>query len=175
MRLQKAQVEHLLSMISEGLKTDEINKRAATFDPTYQVSRGQVEQYRKTRKVQIAEIIKAGQVKGLTDGLATKEARVDLLKQLAIKMRDELMDDPEKFWLRQVKGIGQGENFQEIEYFEFNTSEVQQLRGVLDDIAQEVGHRIKNVDVKSNGEVIKGYVGFSPDDWDEQTKDGVKK
>jgi hypothetical protein len=156
MRLYKIQIEHLLSMISEGLKTDEINKRAEAFDPTYQVTRSQVEGYRTRRAIDIDAIRKAGEIKGLTEGLANKEARVALLKKLADKMAKELLEEPEKkegsrWWLHNIKGIGQAGNFKEIEYFEFNAAEVQQLRGVLDDIAAETSGRIQKRELSGPG------------------------
>lgn len=30
------------------------------------------------------------------------------------------------------------------------------------------GRMVKNVDIKSGGEIIKAYVGISPDDWDKE-------
>jgi hypothetical protein len=141
MRLKKAQIVQLLTLIGEGLKTDEINKKAGEFDPPFKVSRQQVDGYRKRRGIDIYTIIKEGEVKGLTEGLATKERRVQALKLLGEKMQNELMNDPHKFWVRNVKGIGRGDDYQEVEYFEFNASEVRELRETLADIAMEVGDR----------------------------------
>jgi hypothetical protein len=141
MRLKKAQVVQLLTLIGEGLKTDEINKRAEQFNPPFKVSRQQVDGYRKSRAIDISAIIKEGEIKGLTEGLATKERRVQALKLLGEKMQNELMNEPHKFWVRNVKGIGRGDDYQEVEYFEFNASEVRELRETLADIAEEVGDR----------------------------------
>jgi hypothetical protein len=41
------------------------------------------------------------------------------------------------------KGIGSQDNYERVEYEEFNKAEVESLRGVLDDIAREVGDRSK--------------------------------
>jgi hypothetical protein len=130
-----------LTLIGEGLKTDEINKRAEQFNPPFKVSRQQVDGYRKSRAIDISAIIKEGEIKGLTEGLATKERRVQALKLLGEKMQNELMNEPHKFWVRNVKGIGRGDDYQEVEYFEFNASEVRELRETLADIAEEVGDR----------------------------------
>ena len=159
MRLKKTQVEQLLTLIGEGLKTDEINKQAEKFDPPFFVSRSQVEHYRKTRQISIDAIRKAGELRGLTEGLATKEARVDLLKKLAHKMRDDLLVEPKnkddsRWWVHNVKGIGRGDDFQQVDIYEFNASEMRELRGTLEDIAAETGGRVKNVDVKSDGEKV---------------------
>jgi hypothetical protein len=163
MKLKKSQAEHLLTLIGEGLKTDEINKRAEKFDPSFSVSRAQVQHYRKTRQIDIDAIRKAGELRGLTEGLATKEARVDLLKKLADKMRDDLLVEPEskddsRWWVHNVKGIGRGDDFQQVDIYEFNASETRELRGVLDDIAAETGGRVKNLDLNRDGTPIIFHV-----------------
>jgi hypothetical protein len=43
--------------------------------------------------------------------------------------------------LDQVKGVGSGDAAMIVDYEEFNKSEVDAYRGVLDDIAKEVGDR----------------------------------
>jgi len=156
MRLNKGQKEYLITLIAEGMKTDEINRRAAKFDPTFSVTRQQVEQYRRTRKVDIDKILKDGEIKGLTEGLATKEARVMLLKKLAEKMQNDLLiesEDPKdsRWWVHNVKGIGRGDDFQQVDIYEFNASEVRELRGVLDDIAAETSGRIQKRELSGPG------------------------
>jgi hypothetical protein len=49
-------------------------------------------------------------------------------------------------WTDQVKMIGSGPFAKEVDYEEFNTAEVTQYRGVLDDIAKELGHRKTGVE-----------------------------
>ena len=57
-------------------------------------------------------------------------------------------------WLDQVKGVGSGPIAEIVDYEEFNTAEIAQFRGILDDIAKETGGREKNIDIKSDGEKI---------------------
>lgn len=139
MRLQKVQKEALLKWISEGLQSDEINDRAAVFDVPFEVSRQQVDGYRDRRAIEIAAIRRAGEYDALTEGLATKAARVQKLQQLAALMEQDIFGG--FLWTDQVKMIGSGPFAKEVEYEEFNTAEVTQYRGVLDDIAKEVGDR----------------------------------
>jgi hypothetical protein len=139
MRLRKAQKEALLSWIAEGLLSDECNERAAQFDPPFSVSRQQVDHYRETRKVDLAAISRAAQMDALTEGLALKEVRVAKLQQLAALMERDLFGG--FLWTDQVKSIGSGDAQQVVEYEEFNRAEVDAYRGVLDDIAKEVGGR----------------------------------
>jgi hypothetical protein len=80
MRLKKKQKEAVLRWIAEGLQSDEINQRAAEFIPPFQVFRQQVDYYRRTRRADIAALVKVGEQDALTEGLATKGERVKKLK-----------------------------------------------------------------------------------------------
>lgn len=139
-RLTKKQREALLIWIGEGLETDEINVRAAKWKPPFKVTRQQVDHYRKTRKISMKEIQVTGELQSLTSGLAVRETRVSRLQKLADLLIKDLFDS-DLLWTDEVKGIGAAENFQRIDYKEFNKAEVDSLRGVLDDIAAEVGDR----------------------------------
>ena len=153
MRLKKAQREALIAWIAEGLESDEINKRAAKFKPRFKVSRNTVTHYRKTRGMKLEEIQEAGEVNALKSGFALKENRVAALQKLADKMIGDLIGG-DKMWLLQVKGIGGYENYERVEYWDFNRSEVESLRGVLDDISSEVGERIRKTDLTSGGKPL---------------------
>ena len=155
MRLRKAQQKVLLTWIAEGLQTDEINERASKFRPRFKVSHQQVDYYRKSRDLKLEEIQEQAESNALKTGFALKEYRVEKLNQLAERMFQELTKEDEKWWLPQVKGIGQGPNFERVEYFEFNKSEIETLRGVLDDIAAELGDRLKKVDLTSGGQKLQ--------------------
>jgi phosphopantetheinyl transferase (holo-ACP synthase) len=150
MRLKKAQKEALLVWIAEGLESDEINKRAKKFKPPFSVLRSQVTWYRKTRDTKLEAIQEAGEVDSLKTGFAVKENRVKALQTLAEKMLEQLTrEEDNRLWTTMVKGIGSNENYQRVEYEEFNKAEVDSFRGVLDDIATEVGQRIRRTDVTS--------------------------
>jgi hypothetical protein len=125
--------------ISEGLQSDEINLRAAVFDPPFEVSRQQVDWYRSTRAKSIAAMSAAAEHDALTTGLALKSNRVMKLQHLAALMEQDIFGG--FLWTDQVKMIGSGPFAKEVDYEEFNTAEVQQYRGTLDDIAKEVGDR----------------------------------
>lgn len=146
MKLRKKQREFLMEKVAEGLETGEINKLAAKFKPPFKVTRQQVDYYRKTLGVKIDEIIAAGETNALVTGLSVKENRVKLLHDLAEMLRADLLENG-KAWLEESKGIGSGENYERIDYETFNAAEVAQLRGVLDDIASELGDRVRKQEV----------------------------
>lgn len=140
MRLNKAQREALLSWLAEGLLSDEANRRSAVFEPPFAISRQTMDGYRKRWNIRIAEIREEADNAAIREGLAKKSERVLLLRRLAEHMTADLFER-KLFWTSMVKGIGDKDNYERIEYEEFNGAEVTQLRGVLDDIAKEVGER----------------------------------
>lgn len=142
MKLNKKQREQLLVWVAEGLESGEINKRAAKFKPAFQVTRQQVDHYRKTREVSIEEIKEQGETSALTTGLALKENRVKMLQDLANLLVTDIFKDG-LLWTENAKGLGSGPAFERYDYKEFNAAEVRELRGVLEDIASEVGERVK--------------------------------
>jgi len=145
MRLKKTQKEKLLEWIAEGQQTDEINDRAAQLDTPFTVSRQQVDWYRSTRAVDIAALRSVSETDALTTGLAVRSERVRKLQQLAALLERDLFGG--FLWTDQVKSIGSGPLTEIVDYEEFNGAEVIQYRGVLDDIAKEVGQRKQGVEV----------------------------
>ena len=166
MRLIKSQKAAVLEWIADGLQTDEINQRAAEFKRPFSVSRQQVDYYRKTRKVDIEAIKLASDSDALKSGLALKEVRVDKLRQLAALMEKDLLGG--FLWLEQVKGVGSGPTATLVDYEEFNASEVAAYRGVLDDIAKEVGGRAARLEHTGadGGAIPITYIKENRDDAD---------
>lgn len=145
MRLKKKQKEAVLAWIAEGLQTDEINERAAEFHPSFSVTRQNVDQYRKSRKIDLEAISKVDETNALTAGYALKEHRVLKLSQLAELMERDIFGG--FLWTEEVKGVGAGAAAEVVEYEEFNRAEVEAWRGVLDDIAAETGGRVRKTEL----------------------------
>lgn len=161
MKLRKKQREYLVQLVAEGLETDEINKLAAKFKPPFKVTRQQVDHYRKTRGIKIDEIKDADETSALKVGLSLKENRVKLLHDMAELLRADLFDNG-LLWTEQAKGLGSGPAFERYDYLEFNQAEVSQLRGILDDIAAEVGERINKSEITGKD---GGPIPFDLDSW----------
>ena len=153
MRLKKKQKELVIKLVAEGLQTDEINEQAAEFKPSFSVSRQQVDYYRKTREQDIQVIRAVDEKSALVEGYANKEHRVYKLSLLATLMEKDLLGG--FLWLDDLKGVGSGDVAQIVDFETFNSSEVAQYRGVLDDIAKETGGRVQKTDVTSKGEKIE--------------------
>lgn len=167
MRLGAKQKQHLLKSISEGLRTDEINERAAKGEkgrPAYHVSRQQVDFYRKRLGVKVEELQEAGELDALKTGFAVKARRVESLNALAEQLEEELRGD-NLLWIDRVRLAGGGRQAVRIDYEEFNEAGVRQFRGVLDDIAKEVGDRRQKHDVTLDArEALAKLLGVSADE-----------
>lgn len=145
-RLTRLQKSALLEWVAEGLETDEINRRAGDFTDSFAVSRQQVDYYRRTRGTSFAEKKSKGDDSALTKGFAVREKRIEALNNLATILLTELTEQ-KKLWLKNRKSIGSGLFAEVITYRTFNESEVRQFRGLLDDLAKEMGERATNVNV----------------------------
>jgi hypothetical protein len=89
-------------------------------------------------------ILQVDENNALTTGLALKENRVKDLQRLAELLKKDLFGG--FLWTEEVKGVGSGEAAEIIDYDVFNASEISAFRGVLDDIAKEMGGRVQKVE-----------------------------
>jgi hypothetical protein len=148
MRLKKQQRLALIQWVAEGLQSDEINLRASELDDPFSVGRTTVAHYRKTRQADIKRILEQSEDEALTTGLAVRSERIRKLKALAMRLERDLFSGPDDYvWTDQIKSIGSGLDAQVVEFEEFNAAEIVQYRGLLDDIAKEMGERKQNQDV----------------------------
>lgn len=145
MRLKKEQKRAIQEWVAAGLESGEINSKAAEYEPPFSVSRAQVLYYRQTRGVKLGELMQSSDYDALKTGLALKAERVKKLAQLAGLMEKDLFGGV--LWTDDVKMIGSGAYQERVEFEEFNAAEVQQYRGVLDDIAKEVGERAQKTEL----------------------------
>lgn len=103
---------------------------------------------------QAAEKIETERIAILGRGYALRHERVRKLDELAGMLFSEV-SQYELRWLEGEKST------------KFNSDLIEQARKTLEDIAREMGERIIRTDITSGDKPIKGYVGISPDDWDE--------
>lgn len=170
MRLKKAQREALIEWVAEGLLSDEINARAGEFNPPFSVARQTITYYRQTRRVDIDRILAESEQDALTTGLALRSERVRKLKALATRLERDLFGDEKQdyIWTDQVKGVGSGEIAEIVEYEEFNRAEIEAYRGLLDDIAKEMGDR-----KEKQGDVNVNFIDL--DDWKKKAEENARQ
>jgi hypothetical protein len=151
-------------------------KRGASGAPTKRMSQleawsskfGWQDRLRSLADQQVAAAEQAERVRIrmiMETGFAQAHERVAVLKELADCLLTDLRD-PEKRWLRDIKGIGHGDNWTQIEIDRFNAGELEQLRALLDDIAKETGGRPKTVkvDIETRIRLIAREMGLDEDE-----------
>ena len=95
----------------------------------------------------------AERVEVLASGFAQRHARVRALDELAQLLLEDTLEG--------LRGMNDKRWF--------SAAQVRELRGLLDDLAAEMGERVKRADITSAGKAIKAYtVLASPDDWDDE-------
>lgn len=82
----------------------------------------------------------------LESGFGLEHERVKALNELADVLLEELRD-PKRRWVTDMKWLGSRENGQVVEVERFNAAEFEQFRGLLDDIAKEVGGRVRKAEL----------------------------
>lgn len=97
----------------------------------------------------------------VTSGFALRHERISALQEVA----DKLMKDIAQglTWLDDVKGIGSGNTFERVDLIRFNNQLISELRGVLGDIAAEMGDRSTKIDIPPF-KVGLGVEGVTDDD-----------
>ncbi len=132
--LTQSQELHLITMIAAGLKQAEINMRAAEFNPPYVVTASQRAWMEKKYKLTPRDVSDKLESDAMRTGLALRAERVEALKKLAKRMMADL---DVSLWVETEKVVG----LTPVITRYFNRAEIEQFRGVLDDIAREVGDR----------------------------------
>jgi hypothetical protein len=82
----------------------------------------------------------------LGSGYALYYKRVASLQGVADLLHQEL-HEKDKRWLPDVKQIGSGEDAERVDIVRFNAQLIEQFRRTLDDIAAELGERVKRQEV----------------------------
>lgn len=105
----------------------------------------------------------------LQSGLALAHERVQELKELSDFLKSQLYERGEEgvyhnVWLPDVKQIGSGPDAERVDIERFNAAIIDQYRGVLDDIAKEVGGRVVRQEVTGQTEVTVNFISNVDDD-----------
>ena len=162
MQLTTTQIATVIGWVAEGLDSAEINARAKISDNPFNVSRAQVNYYRRKGDINFTEVAKAKKLTAMESGLAVREYRVKQLKRLAGLLGNDLFK-LKKLWVESTYETKRGDPITRID---FNAAEVQQYRGILDDIAKEKNERaqrVDNVHTGADGGPIQTVVVYVPD------------
>lgn len=108
-----------------------------------------------------AKEIEAHRLAILSSGYAQRHERVRVLNELANLLEADLREETLR-WLHDTKGIGSGDNFSEVEVIRFNSPLIEQFRRTLDDLAQELGERVRGIELSGSVQESKVSI-FIPD------------
>lgn len=97
---------------------------------------------------EVAARVEAQRIEILSSGFAQQHERVRALKGLATLLLEELQEE-DKRWLPDVKAIGSSQEgtFERVDIVRFNAALVKEAREALGDIAEEMGERVKGLQV----------------------------
>lgn len=143
-RLTPAQRSRVVELVGQGKNSTEINREGKKFKPPFEVEPSIVSYYREKLQVKFAAQKEAAERQGVSAGLAAKAERVALLERLAAVLTGDLLGADNSsaanstlMWLKNMKTVAN----RPYSYKEFNAAELRELRGLIDDIAKEVGGR----------------------------------
>jgi hypothetical protein len=104
--------------------------------------RARAEAWDEHCRAQAAAEAEAERLKVLSSGYAQQHERVRKLGEVADLLLAEL-NEYDRRWLKDVKGIGGEKNFREVEIERFNAGILEEFRKYLEDIAAEMGERVQ--------------------------------
>ncbi len=132
-RLEKAQKESLVRWITEGMGLGEINRRASEFEPPFQVSAYAIKYYRAKFGIDLHLLTQRDAQEAINTGLGNVAARKEVLEIAEAALREELFENG-SLTVETRGGV------------RFNAPMFREWRGLIDDIAREVGGRRQGID-----------------------------
>lgn len=150
----------MLEWVSEGLLLPEIKGLAAQEDPPFEVDWNRVKWARQRLGAGIRKMREEDRIAILEQGLSRRLARVEQLEKLYNKhlaliiargeeMKDEIAGGETGLMVRDYKGKDAT-----TPVYKYDGALVKEMRGIMDDIAREVGDRQTKVDLGASGELI---------------------
>lgn len=138
-----------LKTLADWSRTFDWQQRASDYDATWE-ERKNAEREREFSEGIALDFERVRKLKRLADFLEAQiyeqiEERISALvmgedgeleRQIVMQPRHE------RLWVKDVKGIGRGEDFERVEIVRFNQALLAEFRATLDDIAKETGGRI---------------------------------
>lgn len=152
---------YLLEWRSEQGKTEEKRGIDVTLEQHLpkKAPNNWYETAKKYRWIERAAAFDAFQIAEIEQKLAAEKART-LLTDYAVMYRRvaqlneqakqliAMLDDPNKVWVPDVKAIGSGPDAERVDLVQFNDSLFREIRATFDDIAKELGERVKKAETK---------------------------
>jgi hypothetical protein len=139
--INQTQRAMLVEWAAARLDTNDIRKRALASDPPFLPSYLQIKNARKTARVNFIKYRQELVAEATKTGYREAEVRIGRLAAALELLERDLFGG--RHWVCDVKMVGD----EVVEIERFNEGLVKQFRGLLDDIAREVGGRASRLDV----------------------------
>jgi hypothetical protein len=107
--------------------------------------------YEAQQAQELEAVIVEERAKILKSGFAQMHKRVELLDMLTGTLLADVKIG--KLYLKDVKAIGNGKDARQVDLEQFNEGLIRQIRGLLDDLAKELGERVSMSKQELSGEV----------------------
>lgn len=129
------------------------------------ITRETLHQWKKRElfAARVAEHVEAFKNRALTEGFADKRARLQLLNSLTFDLAEDMAapateDAPKGTYRKEVKIAANGEV---VEYVVLDKAKYDTVRGLLDDMAKEMGDRKTSVELGGDAEnpLVLGLIG----------------
>lgn len=134
--------------------------RASDFDATWELRKtaernaelnyGLALDYERVRKLKrLADFLERQIFETVEEEVATGGLDYDFETGELISPQTAVVKRYPNVWVRDIKGIGKGDDFEKVTIERFNPSIFSEYRAVLDDLAKEVGGRIRKSEVST--------------------------
>lgn len=181
-KLDNEQRAHLLEKIVSGeIKNWADAKRVgAAFYRPFSPSNKQYTRQRGNAGVEVGKIRAAERRSAAQTGLAVRDARINKLKRLferherLIEARAEEVSEIESGKTGLLAKDYRGKDA-DIPVYKYDAALIKEMRGLLDDLAKEVGDRTTKMDVTSDGKPLQVVVrvpvkATTAEEWEQQQK-----
>lgn len=111
---------------------------------------------------EVEAAIAAERQKVLSEGYALMHERVKTLNVVAKKLVSDIAKG--KLYRTDVRSVGTGKDAERVDVELFEEGVIRELRGCLDDIAKELGERVKRTETAITELPSNVYIGFNPDE-----------
>ena len=132
--------------------------RASTYDATWEARKtaernaefnaGLSLDFERVRKLKrLADFLEQQIFEVIEEEIATGGIGYDVETGRITASETEIVKRHPNVWVRDIKGIGKGDDFEKVEIERFNPAIFSEYRSVLDDLAKEVGGRVRKSEV----------------------------
>lgn len=160
MKLTREQRNLLVRWAAEGLRLPEINERAAGCDPPFRVEWEQLKHARTKFAATFTRFREEFESQAISEGLSRKAARLRQLEQV-YDLHLELIQARGKEMAGEIAGGATGLMVRDYKgkdadtpVYKYDAALIREMRGMLDDIAREMGDRKNNVDITTKGQPL---------------------